>query len=152
MWKEFKDFAVKGNVLDMAVGIIIGAAFGTIVQSLVKDIIMPPIGMLLGKVDFANLFVVLKEGTEVVGPYTSLEAAQGAGAVTINYGIFFNALISFLIIAFAVFMVVKSFNKMKRTEEAPPPPEPTVKNCPYCLSEIPLKATKCAHCTSALTA
>jgi large conductance mechanosensitive channel len=151
MWKEFKDFAVKGNVLDMAVGIIIGAAFGTIVQSLVKDVIMPPIGMLLGNVDFANLFIVLKDGA-VAGPYASVEAAQSVGAVTINYGIFFNALISFFIVAFAVFMIVKSFSKMKRVDKAPPPSEPTVKNCPYCLSEIPLKATKCAHCTSALTA
>jgi len=151
MLKEFKDFAVKGNVLDMAVGIIIGAAFGTIVQSFVKDIIMPPIGMLLGNVDFTDLFVILKHGPEVAGPYATLEAAQAAGAVTINYGVFFNALISFLIVAFAVFMIVKSFNKMKREKDVPPP-EPTVKNCPYCLSEIPLKATKCGHCTSALTA
>jgi large conductance mechanosensitive channel len=151
MWNEFKNFAIKGNVLDMAVGIIIGAAFGTIVQSLVKDIIMPPIGMLLGNVDFTDLFIVLKQGPEVAGPYATLEAAQAAGAVTVNYGVFFNALISFLIVAFAVFMVVKSFNKMKR-EKAAPPPEPTVKNCPYCFSEIPVKATKCGHCTSVLSA
>jgi large conductance mechanosensitive channel len=152
MWKEFKDFAIKGNVLDMAIGIVIGAAFGTIVQSFVKDIIMPPIGILLGNVDFADLFVVLKQGVEVAGPYANLEAAQSAGAVTINYGMFFNAVISFLIIAFAVFMIVKGYNRMKRAEEAAPPPEPTIKNCPYCLSEIPVKATKCANCTSELTA
>ncbi len=152
MFKEFKEFAIKGNVLDMAVGIIIGAAFGTIVQSFVKDVIMPPIGMLLGNVDFTDIFIVLKQGPEVTGPYATLEAAQGAGAVTMNLGIFFNAVISFLIIAFAVFMVVKAFNKMKRAEEAPPPPPPTIKNCPYCMEEIPIKATKCGHCTSALPA
>ena len=130
MLKEFREFAVKGNMLDMAVGIIIGAAFGTIIQSLVKDIIMPPIGMMLGGVDFANLFVTLSAGAEVAGPYATLAAAQEAGAVTINYGVFFNALISFLIVAFAVFMVIRSFNKLKREEEsvedAPPaPPEPS---------------------------
>jgi large conductance mechanosensitive channel len=149
MWKEFKQFAVKGNVLDMAVGIIIGAAFGTIVKSFVSDIIMPPIGLALGNVDFSNLFVVLKSGLGVMPPYASLEAAQKAGAVTINYGIFINVLISFLIIAFAVFMIVKSFNNLKKKEEVPPA-EPTTKECPYCLSSIPIKATKCAHCTSAL--
>ncbi len=125
MLKEFKEFAVKGNVLDMAVGIIIGAAFGTIVQSLVKDVIMPPIGLLLGGADFTDLFVVLSEGT-APGPYETLAAAQEAGAVTINYGVFGNALISFLIVAFAVFMVVRSFNRLKRKEEAAPaaPAEP----------------------------
>jgi large conductance mechanosensitive channel len=152
MWKEFKQFAVKGNVLDMAVGIIIGAAFGTIVQSLVKDVIMPPVGMLLGNADFTDWFITLKQGPEIMGPYATLEAAKSAGAVTMNLGVFFNAVISFLIVAFAVFMIIKAFNSMKRADEAPPPPEPTVKNCPYCLTEIPLKATKCAHCTSALTA
>ncbi len=152
MLKEFKEFAVKGNVLDMAVGIIIGAAFGTIVQSLVKDIIMPPIGMLLGNVDFSNLFIVLKSGTEVAGPYVSVEAAQKAGAVTINYGVFINAVISFLIVAFAVFLIIRMFNRLKRKEETPAAVAPTEKACPYCLSKIPIKATKCAHCTSALTA
>ena len=151
MWKEFKQFAVKGNVLDMAVGIIIGAAFGTIVKSLVSDIIMPPIGLALGNVDFSNLFVVLKPGLEVMPPYASLDLAEKAGAVTINYGVFLNAVISFLIVAFAVFMIVKSFNNFKKKEEAPPA-EPTTKNCPYCLSTIPIKATKCAHCTSAVSA
>jgi large conductance mechanosensitive channel len=125
MLKEFKEFAVKGNMLDMAVGIIVGAAFGTVVQSLVKDVIMPPIGLLLGGVDFTNLFLAVKEGV-VAGPYPTLAAAQEAGAVTINYGVFANAVISFLIVAFAVFMVVKAFNKLKRAEEAapaaPPPP------------------------------
>jgi large conductance mechanosensitive channel len=151
MWKEFKEFAVKGNVLDMAVGIIIGAAFGTIVQSLVKDIIMPPIGLLLGNVDFSNMFVVLKAGSEIVPPYASVDAAQKAGAVTVNYGLFINAIISFIIVAFAVFMIIKTFNKLKRKEE-PPVLSATTKACPYCLSSIPLKATKCAHCTSVLTA
>ena len=149
MWKEFREFAVKGNVLDMAIGIIIGAAFGTIVQSLVKDVIMPPIGLLLGNVDFSNLFIVLKSG-EIVPPYASVDAAQKAGAVTINYGVFINAVISFLIVAFAVFMIVKTFNKLKEKEE-PPVLSSTTKNCPYCLSSVPLKATKCAHCTSALS-
>jgi large conductance mechanosensitive channel len=129
LFKEFKEFAVKGNVLDMAVGIIIGAAFGTIVKSLVDDILMPPIGLLLGGVDFTDLFLTLKVGP-VAGPYATLAAAKEAGAVTINYGVFINGLISFLIVAFAVFMLVRSFNKLKKAEEAapaapPPPPEPT---------------------------
>ena len=126
MLKEFKEFAIKGNMLDMAVGNIIGAAFGTIIQSLVKDIVMPPIGMALGGVDFGDLFLTLSEGA-VAGPYNTLAAAQEAGAVTINYGIFINALISFLIIAFAVFMVVRSFNKLKKQEEEAPstPPAPS---------------------------
>jgi large conductance mechanosensitive channel len=123
MLKEFKEFAVKGNVLDMAVGIIIGAAFGTVVKSLVADVIMPPIGMLLGGVDFTNLFITVREGS-VGGPYGTLSAAQEAGAVTINYGVFANEVVSFLIVAFAVFMLVRSFNKLKREEEAAPPPAP----------------------------
>ncbi len=151
MWKEFKEFAVKGNVLDMAVGIIIGAAFGTIVQSLVKDVIMPPIGFLLGNVDFSNLFWTIKEGIEIAGPYATVDAAQKAGAVTINFGVFINALISFLIVTFAVFMIVKTFNKLKKKEESPSA-APTIKDCPYCFSSIPIKATKCGHCTSLLGA
>ena len=145
MFKEFKEFAMKGNVIDMAVGIIIGAAFGTIVKSLVADIIMPPIGLLLGNVDFTNLFVVLKEGATVAGPYLNLAAAQEAGAVTINYGVFINTIISFLIVAFAIFLVIRNINKLKREEEAPPA-EPTTKECPECLSVIPIKAIRCAHC------
>ena len=138
MLKEFKEFAVKGNVLDMAVGIIIGAAFGTIVRSLVDDVIMPPIGLLLGGVDFTDLFITLSGGT-VPGPYATLAAAKEAGAVTINYGVFINGLISFLIVAFAVFLVVKSFNSLKRKEEAAPeappaPPEPSAEE--KLLSEI----------------
>jgi large conductance mechanosensitive channel len=148
MLKDFKEFAMRGNVVDMAVGIIIGAAFGTIVKSLVADVIMPPIGMLLGNVDFANLFVVIKQGT-AAGPFATLAEAQKAGAVTINYGMFINTIISFLIVAFAVFIVIRNLNKLKREEEAPPE-EPTTKECPHCLSEIPIKATRCGHCTSEL--
>jgi len=144
MLKEFKEFAMRGNVVDMAVGIIIGAAFGTIVKSLVADIIMPPIGLLLGNVDFTNLFVVLQQGA-TAGPYANLAAAQEAGAVTLNYGVFFNTIISFLIVAFAVFMLIRNINRLKKKEEAPPA-EPTTKECPECLSEIPIKAVRCAHC------
>jgi large conductance mechanosensitive channel len=150
MIKEFKEFAMRGNVVDMAVGIIIGAAFGTIVKSLVADVIMPPIGLALGNVDFANLFVVLKAGS-TAGPYASLADAQAAGAVTINYGAFINTMISFLIVAFAVFLLIRSMNNLKRAEEAPAA-EPTTKECPHCLSTIPIKATRCAHCTSDLVA
>ena len=146
MIKEFKEFAVKGNVVDMAVGIIIGGAFGTIVKSLVADVIMPPIGLLLGNVDFSELFLVLKSGG-TAGPYMTLAEAQKAGAVTINYGLFLNAVISFLIVAFAVFMLIRAVNKMKR-EEVAPPAEPTTRECPHCFSTISLKATRCPHCTS----
>ena len=149
MLKEFKEFAMRGNVVDMAVGIIIGAAFGTIVKSLVSDVIMPPIGLLLGNVDFANLFIILKQGAEVAGPYASLADAQAAGAVSLNYGTFINTIISFIIVAFAVFMLIRSINKLKRKEEAPPP-EPTTKECPHCFSTIPIKATRCPMCTSEL--
>jgi len=148
MWKEFKEFAIKGNAVDMAVGIVIGAAFGKIVDSLVKDIMMPPLGMLLGRVDFSNLFLVLAEG-KTPGPYDSLLLAQHAGAVTLNVGLFINMVISFLIVAFAVFMLIKSINKLR----APAPEETvpvTAKDCPYCCSRIPLAATRCPHCTSEL--
>jgi large conductance mechanosensitive channel len=148
MLKEFKEFAMRGNVVDMAVGIIVGAAFGTIVKSLVADIIMPPIGLLLGKVDFSNLFIVLKSG-EAATPYASLADAQAAGAVTVNYGMFANTVISFIIVAFAVFLIVRAINRLKRQEEAPPA-EPTTKACPYCFSTIPIKATRCPQCTSEL--
>lgn len=148
MLKDFKEFAMRGNVVDMAVGIIIGAAFGTIVKSLVADVIMPPIGLLLGDVDFSALFIVLKEGS-VAGPYESVKAAQEAGAVTMNYGVFFMNIISFIIVAFSVFLLVRYMNKLKKEEEAPPP-EPTTKDCPYCLSVIPIKAVRCGHCTSEL--
>ncbi len=135
MLEEFKEFAIKGNVLDMAVGIIIGAAFGTIVQSLVNDVIMPPIGLLLGGVDFTDFFLTLRAGT-VPGPYATLAAAQEAGAVTVNYGVFVNALISFLIVAFAVFLVVRSFNKLKREAEETPAAPPTPSNEEVLLAEI----------------
>ena len=150
MLKEFKEFAMRGNVVDMAVGIIIGAAFGTIVKSLVADIIMPPIGLLLGNVDFTDLFVVLKQGA-TAGPYLTLVDAQKAGAVTLNYGVFANTVISFIIVAFSVFLLIRAINKMKRQEEAPPE-EPTTKECPHCLSSIPIKATRCGYCTSELSA
>jgi large conductance mechanosensitive channel len=148
MWKEFKEFAMRGNVLDMAVGIIIGAAFGTIVSSLVKDVIMPPIGLLLGKVDFSNLYVLLKAGA-TPGPYASQADAIKAGAVTLNYGLFVNTIINFLIVAFAIFMMIKGLNSLKRPAPAPVA-EPTTKECPFCLSTIPIKATRCPHCTSEL--
>ena len=147
MLQEFKSFAIKGNMVDMAVGIIIGAAFGTIVKSLVADVIMPPIGLLLGGVDFTDLFVTLKEGA-TAGPYATLEAAREAGAVTLNAGVFVNSMISFLIVAFAVFMLIKGMNSAKRKEEPAPAPAPTTKKCPKCISEIPLAATKCAFCQS----
>jgi len=145
MLKDFKEFAMRGNVVDMAVGIIMGAAFGTIVKSLVDDVIMPPIGLLLGRVDFSNLFIVLKQGVLAAGPYASLAAARSAGAVTFNFGIFINTIVSFLIIAFSVFLLVRAMNKMMRKKVAPAA-EPTTKECPECLSVIPIKAVRCAHC------
>jgi len=148
MLKEFREFAMRGNVVDMAVGIIIGAAFGAIVKSLVDDVIMPPIGLLLGSVDFSDLFITLKQGA-ATGPYATLELAKKTGAVTLSYGAFFNTIISFLIVAFSVFMLVKGMNELKRQQEAAPA-APTTKECPHCLSTIPIKAIKCAHCTSNL--
>jgi len=150
MMKEFREFAVKGNVVDMAVGIIIGGAFGTIVKSLVSDVIMPPIGMMLGNVDFSELFIVLKDG-KPAGPYVTLADAQTAGAVSINYGLFINSVVSFVIVAFAVFMLIRAINRMKREEEAPPA-EPTTRDCPFCCSTIAIKATRCPQCTSELSA
>lgn len=151
---EFKKFAMRGNVIDMAVGIIIGAAFGKIVDSLVKDIIMPPIGLLLGKVDFSNLYVVLKNGVGD-GAYNSLAAAQAAGAVTLNYGLFINAVISFTIVAFAVFILIKGINNLrakmdKQDAKDAAAAAPKTKVCPYCCTEIPEAAVKCPHCTSDL--
>ena len=150
MLKEFKTFAMRGNVVDMAVGIIIGGAFGTIVKSLVDDVLMPPIGLLLGGVDFSNLFVVLKEGS-TPGPYAALADAKAAGAVSIGYGVFLNSVISFLIVAFAVFLLIRGLNSMRRKEEAAPAPA-TTKDCQYCASDIPIRATRCPQCTSQLTA
>jgi large conductance mechanosensitive channel len=149
MLKEFKKFAMRGNVVDMAVGIIIGGAFGTIVKSLVDDVLMPPIGMLLGGVDFTDLFAVLRQGAEQPGPYATLADAQAAGAVTINYGLFVNNVVAFLIVAWAVFMVVKGMNAMQRKEEEAPA-APTTKACPFCATDIPMGATRCPHCTSEL--
>lgn len=141
MLQEFRDFAMRGHVLDMAIGIIIGGAFGKIVSSLVSDVLMPPIGLMMGKVDFSSLFLTLS-GT----PHPSLSAAKAAGAPTINYGVFLQSVFDFIIIAFVIFLLVKQVNRLKKPE-APPAP-PSTKNCPLCLSAIPIKATKCAHCTS----
>jgi len=146
MLQEFKEFAMRGNVLDMAIGIIIGAAFGKIITSFVNDILMPPVGLLLGKVDFSNLFINLSGQ-----PYATLAEAQAAGAATINYGVFLNTVLDFIIVAFVIFLLVRQVNRLKREPEAPPA-EPTTKECPYCLSTIPLKATRCPHCTSELKA
>lgn len=148
MLKEFKDFALRGNVVDMAVGIIIGGAFGTIVNTLVSDVLMPPLGLLIGGVDFSNFHLVLKEGLNNPGPYASLADAKAAGAVTMNYGVFMNALISFLIMAFAVFMLVRSIMMVRRPE---PVAEPDVKECPFCFSSIARKALRCPNCTSQLS-
>lgn len=149
MMEEFKKFAMRGNVVDMAVGIIIGGAFGTIVKSLVDDVIMPPIGLLLGGVDFSDLFLTLKEGA-TAGPYATVEAAKEAGAVTLNLGLFINSVISFTIVAFAVFLLIKGMNSLQKKEEEAPS-EPTEKECPHCFTSIPIKATRCPHCTSELS-
>jgi large conductance mechanosensitive channel len=151
MLKDFKDFAMRGNVVDMAVGIIIGGAFGTIVKSMVSDVLMPPIGLLLGNVTFSDLFLTLKEGAEVAGPYATLAAAQEAGAVTINYGLFIDNIVSFIIVAFAVFLLIRALLRLQKQEEAAPPP-PDKKDCPYCLSTVAIKATRCPNCTSELQA
>ncbi|MDH4067838.1 MAG: large conductance mechanosensitive channel protein MscL [Dehalococcoidia bacterium] len=151
MLQDFKAFIMKGNVIDMAVGIIVGIAFGAVVNSLVKDVIMPPIGLALGNVDFANLFVVLKEGL-TPGPYVSLAAAQEAGAVTINYGVFINAIVNLVIIAAAVFfLIVRPIARMQARKKAgEPAAAPTTKECPYCFTAIPIKASRCPNCTSEL--
>jgi len=146
MLKEFKEFALRGNVLDLAIGIIIGGAFGQIVTSFVNDILMPPVGLLLGNVDFSNLFINLSGGR-----FDSLAAAQEAGAATINYGLFVSTVIDFVIVAFAIFLLVRQVNRLQRREEEGPA-EPTTKGCPYCLSTIALQATRCPHCTSELGA
>lgn len=146
MFKEFKDFAMRGNVLDMAIGIIIGGAFGKIVSSMVSDILMPPIGLLMGHVDFASLFINLSGQ-----PQPSLAAAKAAGAPTVNYGVFVQTILDFVIIAFVIFMIVKQVNRLTKKPGAPPGP-PTAKDCPYCLSSIPIRATRCGHCTSEVKA
>ena len=150
MIQEFKKFAMRGNVVDMAVGIIMGTAFGAIVKSIVADVIMPPIGLLLGNVDFSNLFVTLKDGS-LPGPYASLADAAAAGAVTINYGVFINTLVSFLIVAVVIFFLVRSINKLSEEKEPEKPAAPMTKECPFCLSTVPIKATRCPNCTSELT-
>ena len=147
MFKEFKAFIMRGNVLDLAVGIIIGAAFGTIVKSLVDDLIMPPVGLALGNVDFSNLFVVLKEGAKAAAPYATLADAKAAGAVTLNYGLFINNIVTFLIVAFAVFLVVRTANRLRPPEAAA---APNTRDCPYCRMPIPVGATRCPQCTSDL--
>lgn len=141
MLKEFKEFAMRGNVLDMAIGIIIGAAFGKIVTSFVNDVLMPPIGLLMGKVDFSNLFINLSGKS-----YDSLAAAKAAGAATLNYGLFLNSVIDFVIVAFAIFLLIRQINRLKRKPEK----APTTKECPFCCSEIPVKAVRCGHCTADL--
>ena len=143
MWKEFKNFITKGNVIGLAIGIVIGVAFRSIIDSLVNDIIMPPIGLALGKVDFLNLFVVLGEGS-TTGPYLTLAEAKQAGAVTLNYGVFVNTIIAFLIVAIVIFFIIKAINSFKKKEAA------TTKQCPYCFTDIDIKATRCPNCTSGL--
>jgi large conductance mechanosensitive channel len=149
MFKEFKEFAVKGNAFDLAVGVIIGAAFGSIVASLVKDIIMPPISVLTGGLDFSNKFVVLKAGKDGADSFTNVADAVKAGAVTWNYGNFISLIINFLIVAFAIFLLVRAFNRMKKPK---PDEAPVSKDCPACTMTIPIKATRCPHCTSEMTA
>ena len=144
---EFKKFVMRGNVIDMAVGIIIGGAFTKIVNSTVADLLMPPLGLLMGKVDFSNWFIVIKEGV-TAGPYPSLSAAQAAGATTLNFGNFLNTVISFLIVAFCIFVLIKAINKLNAPKKEEVPAVPTTKKCPYCCSEIAIEATRCAHCTS----
>jgi len=148
MWKEFKEFVAKGNAFDLAVGVIIGAAFGSIVSSLVKDIIMPPISLLTGGLDFSNKFIVLKAGKDGSTAFTTAADALKAGAVTWNYGTFITFVINFLIVALAIFLVVRAFNKMKRPK---PDAAPVAKDCPACAMSIPIKATRCPHCTTELT-
>jgi large conductance mechanosensitive channel len=151
MLKDFREFAIKGNVVDMAVGIIIGGAFGTIVKSLVDDIIMPPIGLMLGNVDFSNLFFLLRQGEKAPPPYATPAAATEAGAVTLNYGLFINSIVSFLIVAFSVFLLVRMINRLRREEQVAPA-APTDKPCPFCQMTIPIGAKRCPHCTSQLSA
>ena len=149
MWQDFKAFVMRGNVMDLAVGVIIGAAVGTVVKSLVDDVIMPPVGLATGGVDFAEKYVLLKEGTAAAAPYASLAAAKEAGAVTLNYGLFLNSIITFLIVALAIFMLVRAVNRMyKKPAEATPDTKP----CPYCTMTVAIAATRCPNCTSQLVA
>jgi large conductance mechanosensitive channel len=149
MWKEFKEFAVRGNVIDMAVGIIIGAAFTGVVQSLVKDVMLPILGVITGSVDFSRAYLVLREGT-TAGPYPSLQAAQEAGAVIVTYGTFLNSVVSFLLVSFAVFLLVRYINKLRRPVTSPGPVVPTLKKCSFCCTDIAADAIRCPNCTSQL--
>jgi large conductance mechanosensitive channel len=149
MWQDFKAFVMRGNVMDLAVGVIIGAAFGAVIKSLVDDVIMPPIGLATGGIDFSSLYVLLKPGPKAPPPYPSLADAKAAGAVTINYGLFINTVITFLIVALAVFLLVRAVNRLY---QRPAPPTPNTKPCPYCTMTIPLAATRCPNCTSQLAA
>jgi len=150
MWKDFRAFLMRGNVLDLAIGVIIGVAFGAVVKSLVDDVIMPPIGLATGGIDFSNKFIVLKDGAAAAGPYASVAAAKTAGATTLNYGIFVNNLVSFLIVGFCAFLVVRAASRFMRSPEAPVAAK--VKACPYCTMDIPVAATRCPECTSQLAA
>jgi large conductance mechanosensitive channel len=147
MLKGFREFVMRGNVLDLAVAVVIGAAFTKVVNSLVEDVIMPPIGMLLGNVDFTNLFAVLKDGAKAAGPYATLAEAKAAGAVTMNYGMFISTIVTFLIVAFVVYLMIRSMARLGPKKAAP---EVNTKECPYCISTVPLRAVKCAHCGSEL--
>jgi large conductance mechanosensitive channel len=147
MWQDFKAFVMRGNVMDLAVGVIIGAAFGSVVKSLVDDVIMPPIGLATGGVDFSDKYLLLKAGEAAPAPYASLAAAKAAGAVTLNYGAFINTILTFLIVALAIFMLVKAVNRLYRQ---PAPATPDTKPCPYCTMTVSLQATRCPHCTSEL--
>jgi large conductance mechanosensitive channel len=149
MWKDFKAFVMRGNVMDLAVGVIIGAAFGAVVKSLVDDVIMPPIGLAMGGIDFSSLFVLLKPGPKAPPPYASLADAKAAGAVTVNYGVFLSTVITFLIVALAVFLLVRAVNRLYRQ---PAPPTPNTKPCPFCTMPIPNAATRCPNCTSQVAA
>ncbi len=148
MWNEFKAFVMRGNVMDLAVGVVIGAAFGAIVKSLVDDIIMPPLGLATGGVDFSDKYLLLKDGATAAAPYASLAAAKEAGAVTLNYGLFFNNILTFLIVALAIFMLIRALNKLYRK---PPEPTPDTKPCPFCTMTVSLQALRCPHCTSDLS-
>ena len=150
MLKEFREFAMRGNVVDMAVGIIMGSAFGTIAQSMVKDILMPPLGLLTGGAKFNDLFLVLRQGA-TPGPYVTLADAQAAGAVTVNFGVFINNVFAFLLVAIALFFLIRAMNRLRRANDEPAStPAPTTKECRYCLSTVPLKAVRCPQCTSTL--
>lgn len=148
MLKDFRTFILRGNVMDLAVGVIIGVAFGAVVKSLVDDVIMPPVGLATGGIDFSNKFVVLKDGAAAAGPYASVSAAKAAGATTLNYGLFVNNLVSFLIVGFCAFLILRAVNKLVRVQE--PAPAAKTKFCPYCAMEIPVTATRCPNCTSQL--